>query len=49
MCESYINYIDGLLLACPQLGTRPATQACALTGVGIELATLWFTGQHLLH
>ena len=24
--------IDGLPLACPQLGTWPATQACALTG-----------------
>ena len=24
--------IEGLLLAHPQLGTRPTTQACALTG-----------------
>ena len=24
--------IDWLLLACPQMGTRPATQVCALTG-----------------
>ena len=29
MCEMYI---DWLLLHCPQLGTWPATQACALTG-----------------
>ena len=31
----------------PLLGTWPATQACALTG--IELVTLWFTGQHSVH
>ena len=29
-------------LACPLLGTWPATLACALTA--IEPATLWFTG-----
>ena len=29
MCK---RYIDQLPLACPQLGTWPATQACALTG-----------------
>ena len=29
VCE---RYIDWLPLACPQLGTWPATQACALTG-----------------
>ena len=28
MCE---RNIDGLPLVCPQLGTWPATQACALT------------------
>ena len=26
------RYINWLLLTCPQLGTWPATQACALTG-----------------
>ena len=30
-----VRYIDGLPFIHPQLGTRPATQACALTG-GIE-------------
>ena len=29
MCERYINRLP---LTCPQLGTRPTTQACALTG-----------------
>ena len=29
MCERYINPLS---LARPQLGTRPATQACAWTG-----------------
>ena len=31
----------------PLLGTWPATQACALTG--IQPATLWFAGQHSIH
>ena len=29
MCKRYINWLP---LECPQLGTQPATQACALTG-----------------
>ena len=29
MCKTYINWFP---LACPQLGTWPTTQACALTG-----------------
>ena len=36
-----------LPLTCPQLGTWPTTQACALTGN--QLATLWFAGQHSIH
>ena len=39
--------IEHLHLACPQLGTWPTTQACALTG--IELATLWFAGLYSVH
>ena len=29
MCERNINWLP---LSCPQLGTQPTTQACALTG-----------------
>ena len=36
-----------LPLTHPLLGTGPATQACALTG--IEPETLWFTGRHPIH
>ena len=44
MCE---RNSDHLLLACPQPGTWPTAQACALTGN--EPATLQFTGRHTIH
>ena len=34
----------GCLSRVPLLGTRPTTQACALTGN--QPATLWFAGRH---
>ena len=43
MHERYINWLP---LPRPQLQTWPKTQACAL---GIELATLFFTGQRSIH
>ena len=42
LCERDINWLP---LACPQLGTWPATQ----TWRGTEPAILWFTGQHSVH
>ena len=33
--------------SCPQLGTQPATQACALTGN--QTSNLWFSGRHSIH
>ena len=44
MCK---RYSDRMPLAHPQLGTWPATQTCALTG--IEPETLRFTGQPALN
>ena len=44
MCKRNINRLP---LAYPQLGTWPATQACAL--VGIEPVTLWCTGWHSIY
>ena len=41
------KYIDQLPLACPQLGTWPATQACALTGN--LTGDLWSMGLHSIH
>ena len=41
MCERYISW---LLLACPQQGTRPTTQACVRTGT--EPVTLGLAGWH---
>ena len=52
MCE---RHSDRLPLSCPQLGTWPATRACALTGnrisdlsaLGPELSPLSHTSQDL--
>ena len=45
MCEIYINQLP---LAHPQLGTWPATQACALTSNRTSYL-FWFAGQCLTH
>ena len=42
-CERNINWLS---LTCPQLGTWPATQACALTGNQTDQASAQFTEPH---